>query len=324
MKIKSQPPFGNVVAAASASFSMILLPMGNGPDGRGNDRFVGSAVKTKEVVVGGAPQSRSWSSRPVAWRWTDAPPNKTTSSHAPSAPPVNVRTESCNAGPDSEACASAIGVCVVRSGNPNYYYPPQAVFTRTGNGAWQASGVSCGPPSAVTVPAPGGGAPVTVTFQPPPVPTFAEIQQAYRRLPFSKPRAVIQPVGGKTLINLPTYYAASWPDDAGLKPGEVSAPLQLLSWSVEFKVTAKEYRYVYGDGSTSPWTTSTGGAYPDGDIRHTYTETGTVGVRVDARLTGQYRVDGGPWLDIDTTADLQDEPTTQLQVLGTKTRLTQS
>lgn len=107
----------------------------------------------------------------------------------------------------------------------------------------------------------------------------------------------------------------------GSTPGEVSEPLQLLLWTVQFKVTAQDYRYTYGDGTSSDWTTSTGGTYPDGDNTHTYEATGDVPVSVDARLSGQYRVYGGEWQDIATTADLQDEPASTLQVLGTDTKL---
>lgn len=116
-------------------------------------------------------------------------------------------------------------------------------------------------------------------------------------------------------------YTACWPSEGGLKPGDVSKPVKLLSWTIEFKIAAKDYRYDYGDGSTSEWTSSPGGVYPDGDITHTYERTGSRSVKVDARLVGQYRVNGGAWQDLGTVADLQDEPVTDLEVLGTRTRL---
>ncbi len=157
----------------------------------------------------------------------------------------------------------------------------------------------------------------------PPTPSLAQIQSAFRELPFCMPEPSMQPVGGTTLVNLPTYYAASWPDAGDcLTPGEVSAPVQLLSWSVEFEVAAQDYRYVYGDGKDSGWTSSTGGAYPDGDVTHTYADTGRVQVRVDARLTGRFRANGGAWQDLDATADLQDEPAVALRVVEAKPRLT--
>jgi len=44
-------------------------------------------------------------------------------------------------------------------------------------------------------------------------------------------------------------------------------------------------------------------------------------VKVDATLTGSYRVNGGAWIDLGGVADLQDEPVTTLQVREAKSRL---
>lgn len=156
----------------------------------------------------------------------------------------------------------------------------------------------------------------------PATPSIEQIRSAYRELPFCMPVTGVEPPGGRTLINLPTYFAASWPEGDCLKPGSVSETVTLLSWDIEFRVEAQDYRYVFGDGEDSGWVTSPGGRYPDGDITHTYTSTGDVEVKVDARLTGEYRVNGGAWQDLGATADLQDEPVQELTVVGTRTRLT--
>ncbi|WP_406830238.1 hypothetical protein ABEG17_14755 [Pedococcus sp. KACC 23699] len=157
---------------------------------------------------------------------------------------------------------------------------------------------------------------------PPAIPTMGQIQTAFKQLPFSKPRVTIQPAGNVTLVNLPTYYRATWPDDDGLQPGEVSTPVKLLSWSVEFKIAPRSYQFHYGDGSTSGAVTDAGGVYPDGKIRHTYSKTHEAAkVTVDSRLTGQYRVNGGPWTDINAVADLQNEPVTTVQVREAEARL---
>ena len=221
-----------------------------------------------------------------------------------------------------ECAGTRTGCMTLAGGDPNNFEMPLVTQVSVNDGPWQSTRVTCGKPESVTIPGAPGEPAQTVAAPAPPVPTFAEIQSAYRELPFSKPTVSIQPVGLKTLVNLPTFYEATWPDDNGLQPGETSEPVQLLSWTVEFKVAAQDYRYDFGDGTTSDWTSSTGGVYPDGDITHTYEETGDVDVKVDARLTGQYRVNGGEWQDIATVADLQDEPVATLQVVGTKTRLT--
>lgn len=234
------------------------------------------------------------------------------------APPdvkVEVRTEQCT-DMSLQQCSAGRTACMTVAGGPAAFKPPTITWVSVNGGGWEDRGLTCGPPESV--PLPDGS---SVEVDAPPVPTLGQIQEAFRSLPFSKPSASIQPVGLKTLVNLPTYYEATWPDDNGLQPGETSKPLQLLSWSVQFKIAAKEYRYDYGDGTTSEWTNSIGGVYPDGDITHTYDDTGDVQVRIDARLTGQYRVNGGAWQDIATTANLQDEPGATLQVLGTDTKL---
>lgn len=203
-------------------------------------------------------------------------------------------------------CQAAAGTCAATSPDSE---GPVAIIRQPGG---QLEGYDCGA-------TPGQPGPAVVAA--PPVPTFGQIQQAFRELPFCKPSPSMQPVGGKTVVNLATYYEAGWPDGACLSPGETSAKVQLLSWSVEFAVEARDYRFSYGDGASSGWTTSTGGGYPDGDITHAYRDTGSVDVRVDARLTGSYRVDGGAWQDIEAVADLQDEPAANYEVVEAKNRL---
>ncbi|QGN58322.1 hypothetical protein [Nostocoides sp. HKS02] len=157
---------------------------------------------------------------------------------------------------------------------------------------------------------------------PPAVPSLGDIQRAFRALPFSTPTVSIQPVGNLTLVNLPTFYRATWSNDAGLQPGEISQPVQLLTWSVQFRVTAHTYDYHFGDGTSTGPVTDAGGVYPDGAIRHTYTRPiAAAHVRVDTTLTGQFRANGGPWVDLDTVADLQNEPVTTLHVASAHARL---
>lgn len=160
---------------------------------------------------------------------------------------------------------------------------------------------------------------------PPPVPSFGQIQMAFRRLPFSKPTVRVEPRGNVTLVNLPTYFEAVWPQDEGLEPGEVSQPVQLLSWSVEFKIASRSYNFHYGDGTSSGPVADAGGGHPEGTVRHVYPRANpAASVSVDAQLTGQFRVNGGEWTDIETVADLQEEPVTTLEVREAKARLYQN
>ena len=174
-------------------------------------------------------------------------------------------------------------------------------------GPWQYMGTTCNPESIPGVTAP-------------PVPTFGQIQAAFRNLPFAKPTVDIQPKGDKTLVNLPTFYQVKWPS-AGLSAGEDSDPITLLGWTIQFRIEAYSYTYRYGDGTSSPATKDLGGTYPEGGIRHTYTTAGTMPVKVDARLTGQVRINGQEWEPIDTVVDLAGEPVTDLTVATATNRL---
>ena len=209
-------------------------------------------------------------------------------------------------------CSYAMTACSYR--NPPSDEAMYWVQTRprtNPNAVWTTVATLCGldavPPG---VPAPAA------------IPTMGQIQTAFKQLPFSKPRVAIQPAGNTTLVNLPTYFRATWPNDAGLQPGEVSQPVRLLSWTVEFKIAPRSYEFHYGDGASSGPVTDAGGVYPDGKIRHTYsTADDGAKVTVDSQLTGQYRVNGGAWTDINAVADLQDEPVTTLQVREAEARL---
>lgn len=236
---------------------------------------------------------------------------------APSAVQWEAKFTTCTGGSLDPACSAAIIDCRM---NPNASGPPRLVWQRqVGTDQWYGPQMTCLPGT----PAPPDVNDPTIprTPPPPPVPTIAQIRSAFLELPFAKPSVSMQPVGNKTLVGLQTYYQADWPDTDDLQPGDISDSVKLLSWTIQFKIQAKDYRYTYGDGTNSGWTTSQGGVHPDGDITHTYKATGTRSVKVDARLVGQYRVNGGAWQDLGAVADLQDEPVTQLQVAGTRTRL---
>lgn len=213
---------------------------------------------------------------------------------------------------DAGACTNAMSACSFRtppSSAPLYLLWERP--TKPANQPWQYAGEYCGTDAVPP------GVP-----KPPAVPSLGDIQRAFRALPFSKPTVSIQPVGNVTLVNLPTYFRATWPNDTTLQPGDVSSPVELLSWSVEFRVAAHSYDFSFGDGTSSGPVSDAGGTYPDGTIRHTYTRPNPhAQVKVDATLTGQFRANGGAWVDIDTVADLQNEPVTTLQVKEAQARL---
>ncbi len=144
------------------------------------------------------------------------------------------------------------------------------------------------------------------------------IQSEWSFTPFAAPQMSIQPVKNRTLVNLPTYFAASWPQD-GYAPGEVRT-VTLLGHSVGIKPILKSNIFDYGDGTTSGPTTSMGGTWPSGDIRHSYENAGAFTTSVRTTYGGQYSIDGGDWIDLPGTTVVTG-PAEPLQVLTSTNRL---
>lgn len=208
--------------------------------------------------------------------------------------------------PDSpnsdDFCASAAGYC---AGNtPEQGLGPSVrLFRRPVNaagaptGPWVQYGVTCFPEDA-----PGPVRPRV---------TMAMVLAAFHDTDFARPTVGIEPRGNVTLVTLPTYFQTSWPR-TGFQPGEVDRvdPARMAGFRVEIRPTVKRVTYDYGDGSTSGPTTSLGGPYPEGDVTKTYTRAGDFTVRVDVTYAGEFRVDGGPWIDIPGDVTIRGTPET--------------
>ncbi len=138
---------------------------------------------------------------------------------------------------------------------------------------------------------------------------MAQVLAAFHDTAFAVARPVIQPTGGRTLVNLPTYFAVDWPA-AGFQPGEVDHvdPARMLGYRVDIRPRLESVTYRFGDGTAYGPTTSLGGPYPFGDVVTTYHATGIVQVRLDVTYGGQFRVAGGPWLDIPDTVTVTGAP----------------
>lgn len=109
-------------------------------------------------------------------------------------------------------------------------------------------------------------------------------------------------------IPAPTIYA--WPKDWAVvgKPAafwtdtDVSyIDMTLLTYAVKVKVTPEKFNWDFGDGSGS--TTSSKGSKPlpggSPQIGHEYQKSGKVSASMTATFSGEFSVDGGPWLPID-------------------------
>lgn len=214
------------------------------------------------------------------------------------------------------SCTSVLTQC---ADVPDATGPYSYVYRRPTGGApaapggadpstWQYVGSTCYPEGVPAAP----GAP------PRPRLTIAMIRNAWAHTPFAKPAISIQPVGNRTLVTLPTYYQVTWPA-TGNQPDEVRV-VTLLGQRVEIKPTLKSVTYSFGDG-TSATTTSLGGPYPTGDVRHAYTKKGVVTVSTSATYGGQFRIGGsGAWADVPGTLPIAG-PSQTLTVLTAKNRL---
>ncbi|KGN32145.1 hypothetical protein N802_11230 [Knoellia sinensis KCTC 19936] len=211
----------------------------------------------------------------------------------------------CTSGDADTGCGAAAAACTngqFQAVVLRRMVDPDGTPVRGAQGQWTAWGVTCFPDRL-----PGNT-----------LPSIAQIRQAFREVEFTKGGLSIQPVGNVTLVNLPTYFEATWPE-AGIGPDEIDASA-LLGYRLEIQPTLQSLTYVYGDGNKSEPTTSLGGPHPAGDIRWTYKQPGQMATRVDTTYGGRFRLEGGPWMTIPDTVTVQGTPAT-LTVREAKARL---
>lgn len=151
--------------------------------------------------------------------------------------------------------------------------------------------------------------------------TMAQITAAFHDTRFALATVHIQPEGNLTLVTLPTYFELRWPT-AGFQPDEVDSvdPARMSGYRVDIRPRLESIVYVFGDGAASQRTDSLGGPYPGGDIVHEYAKGGAYRVHADVTYGGQYRVNGGSWVDIPGSVTVPGTPET-LQVRTAHARL---
>ncbi len=89
---------------------------------------------------------------------------------------------------------------------------------------------------------------------------------------------------GSTLAQLPTYFST-----APFVPGSLEAQIGVKGLSETLTLDEPVWHWSFGDGSTLD-TSSPGGRYPDGDVRHTYRVKGTWTVTLSADYRRSYVV----------------------------------
>lgn len=122
----------------------------------------------------------------------------------------------------------------------------------------------------------------------------------FQRLTLPSDRFVVEPPGGDVLVAMPTnIYALS-------DPVQLSA--SSLGEDVDVAATPESWTFDFGDGLVIGPTVDPGGAYPVLTNSHAYHNAGTFQVRVTTTYSGRYRVQDGPWSDIDGTATVTSAP----------------
>jgi len=127
-----------------------------------------------------------------------------------------------------------------------------------------------------------------------PPPVRALVLQAFETLDWSESTLVIQPPGGRTLVNLETNF---YTDNSGF----TVIPVTLVQSQVRVEAEPIAYTWHFGDG-TSVETTSPGAPYPDLDVAYSYESVGDVAVSVDTTYgNASFSVNGGAWEAIPST-----------------------
>jgi hypothetical protein len=115
------------------------------------------------------------------------------------------------------------------------------------------------------------------------------VARAFRRLQLPASELVVQPPGGRTLVNFETNFYT--------ENGEFTRTVDLLGQRVELRIWPSVYGWRFGDGAVRQ-TVGAGSPFPDLEITHRYLDKGRVSPRVDTTYAAQFRVNGGPWRDV--------------------------
>ena len=127
---------------------------------------------------------------------------------------------------------------------------------------------------------------------PPPIRVL--VLKAFENLDWPSSDLVVQPPGGKTLVNLDTNFYTDNTDVTDI-------PVSLVESNVVVSARPIAYRWHFGDGTTET-TTSPGAPYPDLDVAHVYERTGKTAVSVDTQYgDASFTVNGGPPEQIPST-----------------------
>ncbi len=137
-------------------------------------------------------------------------------------------------------------------------------------------------------------------FCPNDAPLLAAIEREWTQLKPQPSDIALQPNTGWVIATVPTVAMAA---DA---PRLHAATL--LGAAVDIRATASGYNWQWGDGSHTA-TTDPGRPYPNATLTHTYPHApDAANVALTTTWTGEFRINGGPWQDFDTTINSASNP----------------
>jgi hypothetical protein len=124
--------------------------------------------------------------------------------------------------------------------------------------------------------------------------------------------ALVQPDTGWVYANVPTVAMAD--DNSQIHSAT------LLGADVDIRATPANYTWSWGDGEHTE-TSDPGSPYPNATLTHTYSHhDGDVTLALETTWSGEYRIDGGAWVDFGTAITSNSPPIT-LEVRNPHSRL---
>lgn len=109
-----------------------------------------------------------------------------------------------------------------------------------------------------------------------------DVRRYAEQVAVNRPAITTYPPGGVTLVNLPTYFAAT-------AQASKQATVGGEGYRLRIRVSARSFVWSFGDGS-SMTTTEAGGPPPGGAVRHTYASDGPEAVTVTVQYGATYSV----------------------------------
>jgi hypothetical protein len=134
--------------------------------------------------------------------------------------------------------------------------------------------------------------------------TNSMVLSAIHRTYLPGARLVIQPPGGKTLVNFDTIFST--------ESDPFRRTVRLLGHEVVLKIWASSFRWQFGDGlalaTDHPGRTYEHGLPMNSYITHQYTDADvTVHPSVDTTYSAEYSVDGGPFQPVIGTVTIEGD-----------------